>query len=153
MSGAAVDAGSGAMHEYEPTVTITLIPFDFESIETRDAFFDKLRSDFLIESDKAIDLISQKCEEDTCEEQLKAAETAKKAKLEEIESRRKASTVEGERRQVEVDQQKKTDAAQQNLDSAYAKRHEDSGKSTEPEEQDPHKKYLYFNRPGAGAGY
>lgn len=151
--GAAVDAGSGAMHEYEPIVTITLIPFDFESIEARDAFFDKLRSDFLIESEKAIELISQKCEGDTCEEQLKAAETAKQAKLEEIENKRKASTVEGERRQVEIDQQKKTDATQNIVDSADAKRHDDSGKSTEPEEQDPHKKYLYFNRPGAAMGY
>ena len=115
--GAAVDAGSGAMHEYEPTVTITLIPFDFKSVEARDAFFNKLRSDFLVESDIAIELISQKCEGDKCEKQLNAAEIAKQAKLEEIESKRNAATVEGERRQVEIDQKMKSDDAQKSLDS------------------------------------
>ena len=151
--GAAVDAGSGAMHEYEPTVTITLIPFDFESIEARDAFFDRLRSDFLVESDKAMELISQKCEGDTCAEQLKAAEVAKEAKLEEIESKRKAATVEGEIRKMEIEKLKNTSTTQSNFDSKDTKRRDESGESGDTDKSDPHTDYLYFNRPGAAMGY
>lgn len=147
--GAAVDAGSGAMHEYEPTVTITLIPFDFESIAARDAFFDKLRSDFLAESDKAMELISQNCEGDVCDEQLKAAEAAKEAKLEEIENKRSAATVEGEIRKMEINKIQETSTTQSNIDS----KHEDGSKdSGDVKKSDPHKDYLYFNRPGAAMG-
>ena len=56
-------------------------------------------------------------------------------------------------RKAQIDQQKNTDANPQNLDSVDAKKLEDSGESSDVETIDPHKKHLYFNRPGAAMGY
>lgn len=86
--GVAIDAGSGAMSEYEPIVTLTLIPAEFPSAEARDAFFDRLRSEFLTQSEKVVQRIQQKCSASACDTQLKAAASAKEAKLAEIETKR-----------------------------------------------------------------
>jgi hypothetical protein len=86
--GVAIDAGSGAMSEYEPRVTLTLIPAEFPSAAARDTFFDRLRSEFLTQSDEVMQRIKQKCSGSACDSQLKAAASAKEAKLAEIETKR-----------------------------------------------------------------
>lgn len=48
--GVVIDAASGATHEYEPMVTITLIPALFPDYPTRDAFFDRMRETLINES-------------------------------------------------------------------------------------------------------
>jgi hypothetical protein len=40
--GVAIDAGSGAMNDYEPSVTLTLIPSPFGSEAQRDALFENM---------------------------------------------------------------------------------------------------------------
>ena len=42
--GVAIDAGSGAMHEYPESVTVVLAPESFSSANDRDAFFDRQRT-------------------------------------------------------------------------------------------------------------
>jgi len=87
--GVAIDAGSGAMHDYESGVSITLIPESFSSAEERDGFFDTLRADYLAGYDAAVVKINDKCEAaDTCESQLKDAEESRDTRLAEIEAMR-----------------------------------------------------------------
>lgn len=86
--GVAIDAGSGAMNEYEPSVTLTMIPAEFPSDRERDAFFDNMKSDFLVQSDQVVARIKEKCQGSGCDSQLKAAASAKEAKLAEIETKR-----------------------------------------------------------------
>ena len=86
--GVAIDAGSGAMNEYEPNITLTLIPAEFSSDAKRDAFFDKMRTEFLAQSDQVVERIKKKCGASACDSQLKAAASAKQAKLADIETKR-----------------------------------------------------------------
>lgn len=86
--GVAVDAGSGAMHQYTPLISITLIPEEFESAEHRDAFFDRMRKDFLAEAAMTEKRIAERCTDDTCQSQLEAAERATETRLAEIEKKR-----------------------------------------------------------------
>ncbi len=91
--GVAVDAGSGAMNEYPPTVTLTLIPESFESETDRDVFFDQMQEQFIIESDSSIQQIEKSCVQRICQQQLKAAQKARDLKLEEIERERLLAVV------------------------------------------------------------
>jgi hypothetical protein len=93
--GVGVDAVSGAMHEYPPLVTITLIPEQFESTVTRDAFFDAMRDDLMEESTKVSERVKRQCAEDECERQLKAVEEARLQKVNQIEAQRMAAKVTG----------------------------------------------------------
>ncbi len=88
--GVAVDAGSGALNEYPPIVTITLVPKEFENEIERDEFFDDMRDEFLVQYEQTIARIKVKCGDDQalCDEQLQAAERARVKKFQEIEDRR-----------------------------------------------------------------
>ncbi|HXY62289.1 MAG TPA: hypothetical protein VEJ22_05090 [Nitrospirota bacterium] len=87
--GVVVDSSSGAAHEYEPLVTITLIPEEFASEEERDAFFAQMKEDFLKQSKEVTDRIAKSCDPATnCDSQLQAAQAAKEARLADIEKKR-----------------------------------------------------------------
>lgn len=92
--GVAVDAGSGAMNEYPPMVTITMVPDEFASVAERDAFFDKIRADLVREAEEVKERIKSICTSD-CDAQLKAADDGVAAKIAEIEGRRRAARVRG----------------------------------------------------------
>ena len=79
--GVAIDAGSGAMNQYEPSITLTLIPAEFSSEAERDALFDKMKTEFLAQSDQAVERIKKKCSGSACDSQLKAAASAKEGSL------------------------------------------------------------------------
>ena len=88
--GVAVDAGSGAMNEYPPIVTITMLPKEFDSELERDEFFDDMRDEFIAQYDDTVKRIRDKCgnDQDLCEQQLKAAANGREEKLQEIEKKR-----------------------------------------------------------------
>jgi hypothetical protein len=87
--GVAVDAASGALHQYQPLVTITLIPVEFGSAEERDAFFANMKTEFLNEAKEVTARIEKQCNPQTdCESHLRAAEVAKEARLADIEKKR-----------------------------------------------------------------
>jgi len=92
--GVAVDAASGAMNEYPPMVTITMIPSEFASVGERDALFDKMRASFLVEAQEVRDRISKDCTQD-CATQLRAVEDGVGPRLAEIETRRVAARIKG----------------------------------------------------------
>jgi len=86
--GVAIDAGSGAMNNYEPSVTLTLIPSSFGSDAQRDAFFENMKAQLTTQSDQVVERIKKKCSGSACDAQLKAAASARQAKLAEIETKR-----------------------------------------------------------------
>lgn len=90
--GVAVDAASGAMHEYPPMVTVTLVPDEFATVGERDDFFDRLRATFLREAGEVKERTRNTCT-DNCEAQVKAVDDGVAAKLAEIEGRRFAARV------------------------------------------------------------
>ena len=85
--GIAVDAASGAMHEYPTMVTITLEPEIFATALERDAFFDKLKADLKREVAEVRDRTEKLCRQN-CESQMTAIDQGEKAKLAEIEEKR-----------------------------------------------------------------
>jgi hypothetical protein len=92
--GVAVDAASGAINNYKPSITITLIPERFPSEAERDTFFDGLRSELQAESAEVEERIKKVCNgKQQCDNQLKAAGLAKEAKLLEIEKKRTLAKV------------------------------------------------------------
>jgi hypothetical protein len=90
--GIAVDAASGAMHEYPAMVTITLEPEIFATALERDAFFDKLKADLKREVAEVRDRTEKLCRQD-CESQMTAIGQGEKAKLAEIEEKRALALV------------------------------------------------------------
>lgn len=76
--GLGVDAASGALNDYPPSVALTLIPTAFEDDLERDRFFRQRLSDLEESRERVAATIEQDCEanEDECERRLKKAEDA-----------------------------------------------------------------------------
>jgi hypothetical protein len=94
--GVVVDAASGAMNQYPESVTITLIPEEFASVEARDDFFDHMRASLEQEAAEVKKRISKTCREYDCPRELAAADKATTAKLAEIEQKRALAKVRSE---------------------------------------------------------
>ncbi len=93
--GVAIDAASGASHEYPALVTITLIPAQFPTLADRDTFFDRMRQTLLKEAAEVKQRIAKECNGTQCEKELAAAEAGTKAKLAEIEQKQALANVAG----------------------------------------------------------
>lgn len=91
--GVAVDAASGAMHEYPAMVTITMIPEEFASVGERDAFFDRLKAQLLQEAAEVKERIGKQCRDTQCARELEAADAGTRAKLAEIDQKRALAKV------------------------------------------------------------
>ena len=90
--GIAVDAASGAMHEYPAMVTITLEPEIFATAADRDAFFDKLKAELTREVAQVRERTAKLCR-DTCDNQMIAIAEGEKSKVAEIEQKRALAMV------------------------------------------------------------
>jgi hypothetical protein len=90
--GIAVDAASGAMHEYPTMVTITLEPEAFGTAVERDAFFDKLQAELKREVAQVRERTEKMCR-DNCESQMTAIAEGEKSKVAEIEQKRALAMV------------------------------------------------------------
>ena len=93
--GVAVDAASGATHEYDPIVTITMIPVQFPDIAARDAFFERMRATLVKEAAEVKARIEKQCSGTQCAQELAAAEAGTQAKLAEIDQKRALAKVAG----------------------------------------------------------
>ena len=91
--GIVIDAGSGAMHEYQPEISMKLLPESFGSIDSRDAYFDAWRAEVLTQSESAKAEITGKCSKDQCEKLLKKADEKTEEALTEVESSRKRAAI------------------------------------------------------------
>ena len=100
--GLAIDAGSGAMHHYQPMLTLIMVPSEFNSLSAKDEYFENMKSDYIERYSQNMTRINNKCnairEEDTnaksnCEKQLELAEVTKEENLTEIEKKRDSTKI------------------------------------------------------------
>ena len=78
--GVAVDASSGAMHEYPASVTIAMAPNSFPNASERDKFFDQRADSIRKDADSAIAKVRQNCkasQQKTCDEAVGKIKTAR----------------------------------------------------------------------------
>jgi hypothetical protein len=93
--GVVVDVSSGAMMKYPDAVTFTLVPQEFANAAERDRFFANLSSAFLVEYDETLARIKKACAAESCEQQIRAAEAGRTARLAEIEQKRQLARIRG----------------------------------------------------------
>ncbi len=114
--GVAVDAASGAMHEYDASVTVALVPDRFASIEARDEFFAQQERQVKAEAASTISKGMEICQcdpvpdfqstdyanhrkkscqpaEQNCDDLVKTIETQRDARLYELSAQKDAATV------------------------------------------------------------
>ena len=95
--GVAVDAGSGAMHDYPQSVTLVLIPKEFASRSDREQFFTELRADIGKQTEAAAQQIQKRCQNPTdCASQVKKLESARDKRLAELDQQFALVRVKGE---------------------------------------------------------
>ena len=94
--GVAVDAASGASHEYPPLITITLIPAKFATTAERDAFFDRMRQTLVKEASEVKERIDKQCSDaQRCQQERAAADAGTQVKLGEINQKQALAVVAG----------------------------------------------------------
>lgn len=91
--GIVVDAASGATGEYEPQITITLVPAQFASVEERDTFFERMRKDFATEAEEVRTRIRRLCSGTDCDRQLALAAEEEKKGDARIETQRQQARI------------------------------------------------------------
>jgi hypothetical protein len=93
--GIVIDAASGAVTQYEPTLTVVLIPASFESAAARDAFFEQRRANYLAQAEAVRKRIEQRCSPNDrdCARQLAEAKAAEQKGLAQIEQEREAANL------------------------------------------------------------
>ena len=97
--GVAVDAASGAMHEYPPSVTVVLAPEAFASAGQRDAFYERQASRVESEAATAVVEARKACtangqSQRDCDRVVGAIEAQRAARLAELESQRRNAAIE-----------------------------------------------------------
>src|SRR5262245_3399724 len=86
--GVAVDASSGAMHEYPASVSIAMAPNSFPNTLERDKFFDQRADSIRKDAEAAIAKVRQDCkssQQKTCDEAVGKIETARDSQLADVE--------------------------------------------------------------------
>lgn len=93
--GIVIDAASGAVMQYEPTLTIVLVPASFDSVAARDAFFEQRRANYLAQAEAVRKRIEERCSPNDrdCARQLAEAKAAEQKGLVQIEQERESATV------------------------------------------------------------
>jgi hypothetical protein len=91
--GIGIDAASGAMHHYPPSVAVILPPEKFASAEDRDAFFNAQKNRISESAASEIAKINQNCAKDDpsqaqCQSRIKAIESSRDADLSRLEAQR-----------------------------------------------------------------
>jgi hypothetical protein len=93
--GVAVDASSGAMHEYPVSVTIAMAPNSFPNAMERDRFFDQQANGIRKDAEAAITKLRQDCKssQKTCDEAIGKIEAARDDQLADVEAKRAQAVV------------------------------------------------------------
>ncbi|MGH6933221.1 MAG: hypothetical protein ACREEE_12400 [Dongiaceae bacterium] len=95
--GLAVDAGTGAMNEYPPTVIVRLIQRSFDTAEARDKFYDGAKRTVESAAATRIEETKKNCKkQDGCAADIKELEDARDGELATLEQKRLNALVEGE---------------------------------------------------------
>lgn len=94
--GVAVDASSGAMHEYPASVTVAMAPNSFPNSTERDKFFDQRAETIRKDAEAAIAKVRQSCkssQQKTCDEAVGKIEAARDEQLADVEVKRAQAMV------------------------------------------------------------
>jgi hypothetical protein len=94
--GVAVDAGSGAMHEYPASVTVAMVPSSFPNTSERDRFFDQHAETIRKDAEATIAKVRQDCkpsQQKTCDEAVGKIEAARDDQLADVEVKRAQAVV------------------------------------------------------------
>jgi hypothetical protein len=94
--GVAVDASSGAMHEYPASVTITMAPNSFPNATERDKFFDQRADGIRKDAEAAIAKVKENCkssQQKACDEAVGKIETARDDQIADVEVKRAQAVV------------------------------------------------------------
>jgi uncharacterized membrane protein len=94
--GVAVDASSGAMHEYPASVTVVMAPNSFANSAERDKFFDERAGLLRQDAETAIAKVKKDCkssQQKTCDEAVSKIEAARDDQLADIEVKRAQALV------------------------------------------------------------
>ena len=93
--GLAVDAASGAMHQFPSSITIFLTPKQFESDAARDQFFKRRKARVESDAAAAIEKVRKECKPDErdCDGLVKAINDAKDAQLRELAAQSEAVSI------------------------------------------------------------
>ncbi|MGH6720136.1 MAG: hypothetical protein ACREER_12525 [Alphaproteobacteria bacterium] len=94
--GVAIDAGSGAMHEYPANVTVILPPEEFASEADRDGFYDKLEATVAADADATISELRDRCKPENkaqCDKAVAAIETERDAAIAELRAKRSRARI------------------------------------------------------------
>ena len=89
--GLAVDAGTGATHEYPSSITVFLAPLSFESAEKRDSHYARLKARVARDATAAIARIEKNCTDPLtrlCENKISAVKAARDAGIDDLEAKR-----------------------------------------------------------------
>ena len=94
--GVAVDAASGAMHEYPASIMVVLVPKTFSDAEMRDRFFDRQKERLKSEAATAVVEVRKNCRpaEQDCDGLVEAIEAERDARLEELDARSDSAAIE-----------------------------------------------------------
>jgi len=96
--GVAVDAGSGALHEYPPSISLDLPPISFDSIADRDSYYDRAKAKLMAEAAKTVSQIHKNCPSDSpdkCKAQVEAIERSRDIGLSDLEAKKQRARISG----------------------------------------------------------
>ena len=96
--GLAVDAGTGASHQYPSSITLYLAPVSFESEEERDRYYDRRKGKIADQAADAIARVESKCGipfTRNCGNKVKAVEAGREAGIADLEAKRQRARISG----------------------------------------------------------
>ncbi len=94
--GLAVDAGTGATHEYPSSITVFLAPLSFENAEKRDRHYARLKTRVARDATAAIARIEKNCAEPLtrlCKNRISAVKAARDADIDDLEAKRRRAKI------------------------------------------------------------
>lgn len=89
--GVAVDASSGAMNKYPPSISLVLPPVSFPTAAVRDTYYDRLIATVRDETSKSIGKLVSQCgspNSEECKAEANVLETSRDARVAEFEAMR-----------------------------------------------------------------
>lgn len=95
--GVGIDAASGAMNKYPPSVTVQLAPVSFPSASARDAFFDQKIAALRVRHEQTKATTASQCsaDENACKSRLSALDRILDADVADLELKRANARVDG----------------------------------------------------------
>lgn len=94
--GVAIDASSGAMSKYPPSISLVLPPVSFPSDDARDRFYDDLIARLRQDSSRNVNLVRSRCGSagsEECKAEMKTVEDSRDAGIAELEAMRARARV------------------------------------------------------------